>query len=216
MGPTEFRWNTRTPDGPGSLVLERVDASTVEVEAFGPGAEWMVAQAPRVLGRDDDLTGFVPPKGPLGDLWRRQPFLLGRTDRPWDALVGAILGQKVQARNARRSRRMLARRFGDPAPGPDGGWILPSPERTSELGYSDFHPLGVERKRAEILLRVAREMSRLQTLGAQPPAEVRSRLERIRGVGVWTSALVTATALGDPDAVPVGDFHLPNLSLIHI
>jgi len=210
IGPSEVRWNTRTPDGLGSLVLDRIDAGTVEVEAFGPGADWMIAQAPRLLGADDDISGFDPPTGRLADLWRRSPFLLGRTDRLWDSLVGGVFGQKVQIANAYKARRMLSRKFGDPAPGPDGGWILPSPERTAELGYSDFHPLGVERKRAETLLRVAREMPRLESLSERTPAQVRARLERIRGIGPWTTAMVTASVVGDADAVPVGDFHIPN------
>ena len=36
-------------------------------------------------------------------------------------------------------------------------------------------------------------------------------LTRYPGVGPWTAAEVTFRALGDPDAVSIGDFHLPNL-----
>ncbi|MGI9605272.1 MAG: DNA-3-methyladenine glycosylase family protein [Acidimicrobiales bacterium] len=216
IGPSEVRWNTRTPDGLGSLHLDRVDAATVEVEAFGPGADWMIAQAPRLLGADDDPSGFDPPRGPLGDRWRRAPFLLGRTDRLWDALVGGVLGQKVQAKNAYASRRRIARRFGNEAPGPDGGWILPSPERFAELGYSDLHPGGVERKRAEILLRVSREMPRIEGITNRTPAQVQARIQQIRGIGPWTAAMVTASAMGDADAVPVGDYHIPNTIAWHL
>lgn len=216
VGPTAAMWNTRTPAGPGSLAMEQVGPTSVRLEAWGPGADWMIAQAPRLLGADDDISGFTPPPGRLTDLWRGRPFLLGRTDRLWDSLVGAILGQKVQIANAARARRMLARRHGEPAPAPSGGWILPSPERTAELGYSDFHPLGVERKRAETLLRTAREMARLDGLEQRSPTEVQLRLERIRGVGPWTAAMVTATALGYADAVPVGDYHLPNTVAWHL
>ena len=216
VGPTETRWNTRTPDGPGTLHLERRTVSTVAVETWGPGADWLRAQAPRLLGAEDDLTGFEPPAGRIGDAWRTRPFLLGRTDRLWDSIIGGVFGQKVQVQNAVKARRMLAKRFGDPAPGPLGGWVLPSPERTAELGYADFHPLGVERKRAETLLRAAREMSRLTGLEQRPATAVQARLQRIRGIGPWTAAMVTATALGDADAVPVGDFHLPNTVAWHL
>lgn len=41
-----------------------------------------------------------------------------------------------------------------------------------------------------------------------PAAEARDRLERVPGIGVWTSAEVAQRAFGDPDAVSVGDFHL--------
>lgn len=216
IGPSESRWNTRTPDGVGALHLQRVSASQVSAEAWGPGADWMMAQAPKLLGSADDISGFEPPSGPLGDRWRRRPFLMARTDRLWDSLLGAVLGQKVQAKNAYKSRRMIAHRYGDEAPGPHGGRVLPSAERFSELGYADLHPLGVERKRAEILLRVAREMSRLRGLENRRADEVRRRIEHIRGIGPWTAAMVTATALGDPDAVPVGDYHIPNTIAWHL
>ncbi len=209
VGPTEVSWNTRTPDGLGSLQLQRQSDDRMAATAWGPGADWLLAQAPKLLGSEDDLTGFKP-TGKIGELWRRTPFLLARTDRPWDAVVGAVFGQKVQVANAHKARRLLARRHGDPAPGPNRGWILPGPDRVAEMGYHQFHPLGVERKRAEILIRTAREFSRLGDLMERSPAQVEARLQRIRGIGPWTAALVTATSMGYPDAVPVGDFHVPN------
>ena len=209
VGPTEVMWSTRTPEGLGSVELIRRTDDRVDAEAWGPGADWLLNQVPRLLGQEDDLSGFKP-TGKIGELWRKNPFLLARTDRPWDALVGGVFGQKVQVANAVKARRLLSRKFGDPAPGPRDGWILPSPERVAEMGYHQFHPLGVERKRAEILIRVAREMNRIGDLTARTPASAAARLQRIRGIGPWTAAMVTAVAMGDADAVPVGDFHIPN------
>lgn len=209
VGPTETYWCTRTPDGNGSLTMNRIDPETVEAQGWGPGAEWLLDQAPRLLGADDDPSGFRP-MGEVGRMWRRKPFLLARTDRPWDAIVGAVFGQRVQAINAARSRRSLARKFGDRAPGPQEAWVLPSAERVAEMGYYDFHPLRVDRKRAEILIRVAREMPRLNATLESSPKAVQARLQRIRGIGPWTAAMVTAVTLGDADAVPVGDYHIPN------
>ena len=37
------------------------------------------------------------------------------------------------------------------------------------------------------------------------------RLQAIQGIGPWTAAEVARVALGDPDAVSVGDFHLKNV-----
>ncbi|MGF1600378.1 MAG: DNA-3-methyladenine glycosylase family protein [Acidimicrobiales bacterium] len=210
VGPTEAYWCTRTPEGTGALSLQRTADDRVEATAWGAGAGWLLDQVPRLLGADDDPGGFAP-SGRIGQLWRRSPFRLARTDRPWDALVGAILGQKVQTANAAQSRRALARRFGDPAPGPRPAWILPSPDRVAGLGYHDLHPLRVERKRAEVLIRTAREMPRLAPVFADgDPARITERLAHVRGIGPWTAAMVTAVTVGDPDAVPVGDFHLPN------
>jgi 3-methyladenine DNA glycosylase/8-oxoguanine DNA glycosylase len=209
VGPTEVLWNTRTPDGIGSLTMQRTGDATIEAEAWGPGAEWLLNQAPLLLGHGDDLSGFEP-TGTIGEFWRRRPFLLSRTDRPWDALVGAVFGQKVQVQNAARARRLLARRFGEPAPGPNQGWVLPSPEQVAEMGYHQFHPLGVERKRAETLIRTARELTRIGDLTGRSPQSAAARLQRIRGIGPWTAAMVTAAVMGDADAVPVGDYHIPN------
>lgn len=213
VGPGELWWTTRTPEGVGTLALRRIAPERIEATAWGDGAGWMVAQAPRLMGADDDLTGFDP-SGPVRSMWRRRPFRLARTDRLWDALVGAVLGQKVQVTKAVASRRALSRRFGQPAPGPNAGWVLPGPDTVAELGYFHLHPLGVERKRADTLIRVARELPRIEGAlageGDPDPIEVATRLQRIRGIGPWSAALATAVALGDPDAVPVGDFHIPN------
>ena len=210
VGPTELWWSTRTPDGIGSLHMQRLGNTKMSAEAWGPGADWLLNQAPMLLGSEDDLTGFNPPPE-LRDVWLRNKFLLGRTDRPWDALIAGVFGQKVQATAANSSRRQLARKFGDPAPGPKQGWILPGADVVAQMAYHDFHQLGVERKRAEILVRVAKEMRRVPNLtSTRTPTEVRTRLEHIRGMGPWTSNLVTATAMGDPDSVPTGDYHIPN------
>ncbi len=209
VGLTEANWFTRTPMGLGSLTLERLSTTTVRAVAWGDGAEWILNQAPRLLGSDDDLEGFQP-EGRIGELWRRNPFFLGRTDRPWDSIVSWVLGQKVQVQNAKRSRHLLAKTFGDPIPGPMEGWILPSPETVAELGYYQLHPFGIERKRAQTLIRVANEMSRLSDLMERTPAQVQARLQRVRGIGPWTAAMVTASSMGDADAVPLGDYHIPN------
>jgi 3-methyladenine DNA glycosylase/8-oxoguanine DNA glycosylase len=44
----------------------------------------------------------------------------------------------------------------------------------------------------------------------QPP-EAERRLRALPGIGPWTAAEAIRSALGDPDAVSVGDFHLPHL-----
>ena len=38
-----------------------------------------------------------------------------------------------------------------------------------------------------------------------------ARLRAVPGIGPWTAAEVMLRAVGDPDAVSVGDFHLPNV-----
>ena len=43
-----------------------------------------------------------------------------------------------------------------------------------------------------------------------PMPEAYRRLQAIQGIGPWTAAEVARDALGDPDAVSVGDYHLKN------
>ena len=41
--------------------------------------------------------------------------------------------------------------------------------------------------------------------------DAHQRLRTFPGIGVWTANEVALRALGDPDAVSIGDFHLKNL-----
>jgi 3-methyladenine DNA glycosylase/8-oxoguanine DNA glycosylase len=128
-----------------------------------------------------------------------------------DALVPAVLSQRVTGFEAKRSYRLLVERWGEPAPGPTGLWLAPSPQVIAELGYYDLHVIGVEKHRADALVRVCAHATRLEAVGASAPEELRERLEAIAGVGPWTSAEVARAALGDADAVSVGDFHMKHL-----
>jgi 3-methyladenine DNA glycosylase/8-oxoguanine DNA glycosylase len=47
------------------------------------------------------------------------------------------------------------------------------------------------------------------------PAAAADRLRLISGIGPWTVAETMQRALGDPDAVSVGDYHLPNM-VVHV
>jgi len=213
---------TRTPDGPTTLLVE-VRGWRVEAEAWGPGANRALDGLPALLGLDDDASGFEPGLHPVvADLARRRPHLrLGRTGAVFEALLPAILEQKVTGREAETAHRGLIRCYGEPAPGPVAAAqrlrLPPPPEALAALPYHAYHPFGVERRRAEIVRHVARDAQRLEGLAAlsgtrlEVGAAAAARLRAYPGIGPWTAAEVTLRALGDPDAVSVGDFHLPNL-----
>ena len=135
----------------------------------------------------------------------------------------AILEQKITGEEARSTYRALIRGYGEDAPGPPGLRLQPAPEVLAALPYHAFHPLGLERRRAELIRAVAREAPRLERLAVQV-AEASPGLEReamlasayatlraFPGIGPWTAAEVGFRAFGDPDAVSVGDFHIPNM-----
>ena len=214
--PSEAWWATRTPDGPGTLHMVRVGPDRMDLEAWGPGREWMLARARRVVGAEDETDGFAPHHDVMTRIVRqRGVHRFGRTDRIFDALIPAVLGQKVQTQMARRSWQGILGRFGEPAPGPTDLRLHPSPERVAELGYAAFHRLGVERRRATVILRAARVADRLERAAddddrGQASARVDRLLRSLPGIGGWTSSFVRTMAMGDADAVMIGDFHLPH------
>ncbi len=202
---------TRTPDGPAS---ERIDVvpGEVRVEAWGPGAEWLLERAPFLLGLRDDATAFAPVDPTIRDLHRRLGGLrIGRSDAVVEALVPTILEQKVTGKAAKQSYRRLVRMYSEPAPGPLRLHLPPSPEGLAQVPYYELHRLGVERRRARTVSYACSYARRLEETGALPLDEAYARLRALPGVGAWTAALVAHIALGDPDAVVLDDFHLPHL-----
>lgn len=204
-------WHTYTPAGPGTILLRRpaTTRSIIEATAWGPGHRWLIERADAFVGNHDDVDQFNPPKK-LERAWKQRPFYVGRNDQVWEELISGVFGQKVQETKAKQSRSLLARNYGVEAPGPFPGWVLPNAERVANMAYHHFHPLGVERKRAESLLRAAREIQRVPSIVTKSPEEFKQRFEKIRGIGPWTTNVVAAKAFGDADAVPVGDYHIPN------
>jgi 3-methyladenine DNA glycosylase/8-oxoguanine DNA glycosylase len=202
---------TRTPEGPVSEELVVV-GTTIRVRAWGPGAAWAIAHAPGLLGLHDDATAFQPGHPLLDDLARRYGGVrFGRTEAVIETLVPAVLEQKITGDEARHVYRALIRAHGQDAPGPFGLRLGPAAQRLAALPYYAFHPLGLERRRAELLRRIGGSAARLEALSAIEPAEAGVRLQAIPGIGPWTAAEVGRVAFGDPDAVSVGDYHLPSL-----
>jgi 3-methyladenine DNA glycosylase/8-oxoguanine DNA glycosylase len=172
----------------------------------GPGASWCIDAAPDLLGSRDSLDGWEPGRHRLvADLDRRLEGLrMIATRSVLEEAVPTVLEQKVTSEEAHESWRQIVWKWGDPAPGPDGLRLPPPPRRLAAEPYYRYHVLGVEKKRADIVRRLASRAPRVEeamTIG-------RSRLEAFPGVGEWTSAKVAQVAWADADAVAVGDYHL--------
>jgi 3-methyladenine DNA glycosylase/8-oxoguanine DNA glycosylase len=199
----------RTADGPATLHLRTHTATRLAAKAWGSGAEIAIAPAASLVGEDDRPELLVARHPILRALQRQHPGLrLPHTGRVFHALVPTVLEQKVTGTEAFRAYAALLRRYGEPAPGPGGLLLPPSPETLASLPYHAFHPLGVERRRADVIRRAAERAAWLDA--STSPAEATRRLRALAGIGPWTAAEVVRTSFGDPDAVSVGDFHIPN------
>ncbi|HSY16224.1 MAG TPA: hypothetical protein VK816_09570 [Jatrophihabitantaceae bacterium] len=203
-------WATGTPDGAGTLAL-RVLGAEVEAQAWGDGAEWLLEQVPTLVGARDDWSALDLSAYPgLAEVWRRHPGLrLPRTDRVLEALVPAILEQRVTTRQARQSWRELLLRFGTPAPGPVAGLRVP-PDAGALLAVPswDWHRMGVELARQRPIRAAATVARRMEECTRMDAPAAMARLRVLPGVGAWTAAETVQRALGAPDAVSFGDFHL--------
>ncbi len=207
-------WRTSlTPGGPATLRVAW-DAPVVRAAAWGPGAGWLLERLPGLLGASDEPSAFRPEHPRLRELAARFAGLrLGRTDRVLEALVPAVLEQKVPGLEAVRAWRWLLTWYGTPAPGPAPARmrVFPPPETWRMIPPSDWHRAGVEGVRAQTIMGAARVADRLEEIGCLPAAEADRRLRSLPGIGPWTSAEIRQRACGDPDAVSVGDYHLPGM-----
>ncbi|WP_395295947.1 DNA-3-methyladenine glycosylase family protein [Kitasatospora hibisci] len=205
---------SRTPAGIGTLrVLPRPAEGAVEASAWGPGAQWLLDRLPALLGAEDDPAGLVLPPGPLRDAQRRTAGIrLTSTGLVLESLVPAILEQKVTTGEAYRAWRTLLRDFGTRAPGPaEGMRVAPSAREWAMVPSWEWHRAGVDPKRSATVVRAVRLAPRLEEASAMDRAAAFARLTAVPGIGVWTAAETLQRSNGDPDAVSVGDFHLPNL-----
>jgi len=200
-----------TDAGPASLRLVMAGHAIVGASAWGAGAELALEGAPALIGEMDRPEVLVAHHPVLRRLQRTNPGLrLPRSGRVLHGLIPAVIEQKITGTEAFRAYAALLRTYGEPAPGPMTALRLPpTAERLAGLPYHAFHPLGLERRRSEVIRRAATRAAWLED--AADAAEAARRLTSLPGIGPWTAAEVVRSAFGDPDAVSVGDYHVPNM-----
>ena len=208
---------TRTPDGPATMHLSVVPGAAdalVRGRAWGPGAPWALDRMPTLLGAADDPRGF--PADLLPERLRMRWAILGgrwrvpRSERVLEAVVSAILEQKVTGLESRRNWGSLVSAIGDVAPGPTPRpmRVFPTPDAISQVPSWQWHAWGVQPAQSATIMRAASVAGRLEECCALPLPAARRRVRAVEGVGPWTVAEVASRALGDADAVSFGDFHL--------
>ncbi|BBY85380.1 DNA-3-methyladenine glycosylase family protein [Mycolicibacterium tokaiense] len=205
-------WRTsRQVSGPVTARLTRVGVDTVTAQMWGPGAAEFADGLPAYLGADDDVSDFVPTHPVVADSWRKARHLrLGRTGLVLEALIPAVIEQRVQGADAFRAFRILVTKFGTPAPGPapDRMRVFPEADVWRRIPSWEFHRANVDPGRARTVVGCAQRADALQRLVTRAPEDARAAMTSLPGVGVWTAAETAQRAFGDPDALSVGDYHL--------
>jgi 3-methyladenine DNA glycosylase/8-oxoguanine DNA glycosylase len=208
-------WRTSLCDsGPVTARIGRVAPNQVACLAWGAGAVEFVEGLPDLLGQNDDVSDFRPTEPTIAAAWQRVPHLrLGRSGRVLEALVPAILEQRVPGADAFRAWRLLVTKFGSPAPGPAPAHmrVPPSAEVWRRIPSWEFHRANVDPGRARTVVGCAVRAESLERLRGRGFAEARTALSSLPGVGVWTAAETAQRAFGDPDALSIGDYHLSNM-----
>lgn len=198
---------SRTPEGVATLALREVSRGVIRGAAWGPGREWALAQLPALCGAQDDPGGFDASRHPLiADAHRRNPGLrLSRTDLVFDALAASIIEQKVTNMQAFGAWRRILTWYGERAPGPTPRPMFAPPtiEGWRRVPSWAWHRAGLEPPQARTIVEAAARAASLERA-----ADLDRALASLRGIGPWTIAETRIRALGDPDAVSVGDFHL--------
>lgn len=217
LGADGIWWATRAAGSPVTVHL-RVDRreQRVRADAWGEGVDELPDALPRILGADDDISGFVPHHDVVAQAWRRfSGWRVPCTGRVMESLAPAVLEQKVTGGEARDAWRSLVRTHGEPAPGPTPVpmFVPPSAAAWSRIPEWEWYRAGVTPHRRRTLVRAASVGRRLDALAASTGSDAAeaagSALQQLPGIGPWTAAEVRQRAFGDPDTVSVGDFHLP-------
>ncbi|MCY3642756.1 MAG: hypothetical protein OXG41_04170 [Acidimicrobiaceae bacterium] len=204
-------WATESPEGSASLAFRPIGGEVI-ADAWGPGAAWAIERLPALLGDDDDTSGFRPRDPVVSGLVSRMGVpRLGATGRWYEAMATAAIYQRVVSADARTAVTRMGRMHGADVPGGGPLPLFPCPEAVLRVPDHGFHRAGVDRARSRVIRVAAKHAERLEALHQRPAAEAREWLQRLPGVGPWTAARTTGAAAGDPDAVPVGDLHVPVL-----
>lgn len=214
MSDGQVSWRAiRTPAGVATLAL-RAATGEIRASAWGPGAAEALDRVPALCGAHDDATGFDASRHPLvaEAARRRRGLRLSRTDEVFDALAGAVLEQKVTGLQAFRAWRTLVSRFGERVPGPAPRSLsaAPTAEQWRRIPSWAWHRAGVQPPQSRAITQSAARADAIRrALDAAPDGTARDRvLTSLPGIGPWTAAETRIRALGDPDAVSVGDYHL--------
>lgn len=199
-------------DTPGGAAWMSAD-SDGRLDFGGAGADDMAARRPDPAGTRDAFTEMEA-RHPLVERLQAEfsAIRVGASADVYKVALTATLGQRITAAEAVAQWARLCRSHGHEIDTPAGKLITPPPaQHLASLAPFQLHRLGIEENRARTLITIARVFARSGTHHHDPQLAHKRLCAEVPRYGRWTRALVEAEALGDPDAVPVGDFHLKNV-----
>lgn len=196
--------------GTGPVTVRLTISDRLEAQAWGPGAEAVMADIPSWVGLHE--APWQLPAHPVVDRLHRPLRGLRSTDTRdvFEALVVTVLQQLVTWQEAAYAWRRLCFAIGGAAPGPARLQLPPTPRAIRAAGTAGLQRLGVLPRQARTLMEVAFVAHAVARARDLPTDEAARLLQHISGVGPWTAHLALGDRLGRPDPVPIGDFHLPH------
>jgi 3-methyladenine DNA glycosylase/8-oxoguanine DNA glycosylase len=165
-----------------------------------------------VLACDEDLEPFYrlfARDRLLGEAARRLRGLRPlRSATVTHALLKAVCGQLVQAREAKRIEARLLR-----LASPEHGGLRLPPTRTTFARFSpaELARHGLVSRKSTTLVRLSRELE-LERLRSVPTEAAAARVERERGLGPWSAGVICLYGLGRYERGLVGDLGLIKLA----
>jgi AraC family transcriptional regulator of adaptative response / DNA-3-methyladenine glycosylase II len=200
-------------DGAAAVVQRRDGTLVAELE--GP-AETTHDALRFALGLDEPRAAFL-------ETARHDPLLRRivaanagrvplRTGTVAHAMVGAVAGQLIQAREAKRIENRIVRLAAGPA---ERGRLVPSPVagELARIPPARLASIGLAPRRAEALVRLLRRGDPERLHGA-PPAGFVPALTAVSGIGPWTAARIALCGLGRYNVPLVGDLGLVRLASV--
>jgi AraC family transcriptional regulator of adaptative response / DNA-3-methyladenine glycosylase II len=127
--------------------------------------------------------------------------------------IGIILGQQVSLAGAATLVGRLVRLCGEPLAAPIDGLHHRFPTAAA-VAEADLSTIGLTGSRIKALQAVAAAVAggEIQLEAGADRERTIALLGELPGIGPWTTALVAARALGDPDALPASDLILRRIT----
>lgn len=164
-----------------------------------------------VLACDDDHSEFLRRFADDELLKRPVRHLRGlrklRTATVTQALLRAVCGQLIPAREARDIERRLIRAATDRI---DSLHAPPLPAHLARFAPAQLQRFDLPARKATTIVRLCRTLD-VERLRQLPTEAVATRLERERGLGPWSVGVICLEGLGRPERGLVGDLGLLKL-----